>query len=165
MRKVFLFVLLLVVFLVALVVDRNAHQESKSARSRLPAPPEVRDDDILELLIGAPEGVAEHPARPLPPRGDPRESTPPGSADHGGENAARSQPSSAPAGYGSADPPTPDTGRELRRYIYVVKLGDTLSSIALELYGDETKSTELEEWNGLRDPNLIVPGQKLIYKK
>ncbi|MCJ7816951.1 MAG: LysM peptidoglycan-binding domain-containing protein [Candidatus Aenigmarchaeota archaeon] len=47
--------------------------------------------------------------------------------------------------------------------IYTVKKGDCLSQIALEHYGNGSKKTymQLAERNGIKDPDFIVPGQKL----
>ena len=45
---------------------------------------------------------------------------------------------------------------------YVVKKGDTLSSIAREHYGDISKRKLIQKVNNLADPDRIVPGQKLI---
>ncbi len=46
---------------------------------------------------------------------------------------------------------------------YVVQSGDTLSSIALALYGDADRWSEIFEANRdkLSDPNLVHPGQEL----
>ena len=45
---------------------------------------------------------------------------------------------------------------------YVVKSGDTLSTIAQQLLGDKLKYTIIETRNNLPNPNLISVGQKLI---
>ena len=47
---------------------------------------------------------------------------------------------------------------------YVVQSGDSLSAIALQLYGDAAEYTRIFEANRdkLSDPNLIQPGQELI---
>jgi len=46
---------------------------------------------------------------------------------------------------------------------YVVKSGDTLSGIALDMYGDAGRWPEIFEANKdkIKDPNLIYPGQEL----
>jgi nucleoid-associated protein YgaU len=44
---------------------------------------------------------------------------------------------------------------------YVVKKGDTLSSIALEVYGDKAKARFIAEENKLANPNSIRPNQVL----
>lgn len=45
---------------------------------------------------------------------------------------------------------------------YIVQEGDTLWSIAERAYGDGSKYTELAEKNGLGNPELIYPGQRII---
>lgn len=45
--------------------------------------------------------------------------------------------------------------------LYVVKAGDTLSSIAAKLLGDHKKWTAIATLNHIRDPKAIRPGQKL----
>lgn len=44
---------------------------------------------------------------------------------------------------------------------YIVKQGDTLSKIAKRFYDDTTLAPKLGEFNGLRDPNLLMVGQQL----
>ncbi len=47
--------------------------------------------------------------------------------------------------------------------LYIVKQGDTLSSIALKIYGDKKKWTSIFQFNKrkIKTPNLIKPGLKL----
>lgn len=45
---------------------------------------------------------------------------------------------------------------------YIVQEGDTLWSIAERAYGDGSKYTELAEKNGLGNPELIYPGQRIM---
>jgi LysM repeat protein len=47
---------------------------------------------------------------------------------------------------------------------YIVKLGDTLSSISREFYGDASQYLKIFEANRdiLRNPNMISPGQELV---
>jgi nucleoid-associated protein YgaU len=45
---------------------------------------------------------------------------------------------------------------------YTVKAGDTLWAIAMKQYGDGSKYTSLASKNGIKNPNLIYPGQVLI---
>ena len=42
---------------------------------------------------------------------------------------------------------------------YVVRRGDSLTSIAARLYGDPTFWLDLANVNGLRDPRNVVAGQ------
>lgn len=49
--------------------------------------------------------------------------------------------------------------------IYVVKPGDTLSTIAASQLGDRMRYTEIEARNNLANPNLIHVGQKLVITK
>ena len=44
---------------------------------------------------------------------------------------------------------------------YVVREGDTLTSIAARLYGDPTVAFELADLNDLRDPRSVKVGQSL----
>jgi nucleoid-associated protein YgaU len=159
MRKVIFFVLLLAVFLLALVTDWNVVQESRTAR-RDNQPPEVRTDDVLEVTVGSVEkgrpfekpaaGPGTRPPAQHSPRREP--------AADPGRTSGHEQPAPPPAGNG---------GREAGpvRHIYTVQPGDTLSSIAEELYGDQTMTQKLIEWNVLENPDLIVPGMRLRYYK
>jgi len=45
---------------------------------------------------------------------------------------------------------------------YIVQEGDTLWSIAERAYGDGSKYTEIAEKNGLENPELIYPGQRIM---
>jgi len=44
---------------------------------------------------------------------------------------------------------------------YTVKAGDTLEAIALRFYKDEAKYLVVAHFNGVRQPNLIQPGERL----
>ncbi|HEX3077779.1 MAG TPA: LysM peptidoglycan-binding domain-containing protein [Lachnospiraceae bacterium] len=46
-------------------------------------------------------------------------------------------------------------------HYYIVKKGDTLWAIAKRLLGDGSKCWNLAKLNGIKNPNLIYPGQKL----
>lgn len=48
---------------------------------------------------------------------------------------------------------------------YVVKVGDTLSTIASNLLGNKMRYSEIESRNNLPNPNLIQVGQKLVIPK
>jgi LysM repeat protein len=45
--------------------------------------------------------------------------------------------------------------------IHVVQRGDTLSKIAAKYYGNANRYPEIAKANGIRNPNLIKPGQRL----
>ncbi len=49
-----------------------------------------------------------------------------------------------------------------KTYEYIVKEGDTLSRIAVNCYSDRSKAAVIARYNKLKDPDLVVPGQKLI---
>ncbi len=57
--------------------------------------------------------------------------------------------------------------KETDQNYYEVKSGDTLSAIALAVYGDASKYPEIFEANKpmLSDPDKIYPGQKLVLPK
>lgn len=152
MRKILVFLLLLSVFLLAVIIDWNVRRTSESIRSST-APAEIRDDDVFELLIGYPPG--ENRGRKL--SGGSREPRlPPGSG--AGEQPATRSPEPPPP----IDPAPPREDRP-RRYLYTVEEDDTLTSIAKKLFDDETAVKQLIEWNNLKDPDKIYPGQKLRY--
>lgn len=50
-------------------------------------------------------------------------------------------------------------------HTYTVKSGDTLSGIALKLYGESHMYWDIAQTNGIRDPNKIVIGQILTLPK
>jgi len=141
MRKALFFILLMIVFVSAIIIDRNVRQESKTA---------------LEVTIGHPEGLppeeAGRGAPVVPPPGNP----PPESRPERSEPTQRTQPTQS-----TETPPPRDTRGE--RHVYVVQEGDTLSGIAKKLLGYETKVNLLIEWNALRNPDQIFPGDRLRY--
>ncbi len=46
--------------------------------------------------------------------------------------------------------------------IYVVKEGDTLLSICIEVYQDKSKIDEVIEANNIENPDIVIPGEELI---
>ena len=48
--------------------------------------------------------------------------------------------------------------RELRTMLYPVKSGDTVSRIASKF---DITSSQIQEWNEIKDPSKIFPGQVL----
>jgi len=70
---------------------------------------------------------------------------------------ARPRPASPPVAAPASPPVAPQAPRT-----YVVKKGDTLSSIAREQYGDVAKRRLIQKANNLSDPNRIFVGQKLL---
>ena len=59
-------------------------------------------------------------------------------------------------GCGPSGPTTPVSPE-----IYIVKKGDTLSSIAKSKLGDESRWPEIQKLNNIKNPNLIFPNQPL----
>ncbi len=47
-------------------------------------------------------------------------------------------------------------------YEYTVQPGDNLSRIALKFYSDRSKAEIIAKFNRLKDPDHIVPGQRLL---
>lgn len=45
---------------------------------------------------------------------------------------------------------------------YTVKTGDTLMKISKRVYGTTSKWNDIAKKNGIKNPNLIYPGQKLV---
>jgi nucleoid-associated protein YgaU len=158
MRKALFFLILLIIFVSAIIIDRNVRQESKAARYGTTAP-EDRDDDILEITIGHPEGLPPEEAgraveRPAPSDSPPAETRP----ERTTEPPVQPRPAERP------ERPQPQDPRG-KRHVYVVQEGDTLSGIAKRLLGDESKVHLLIEWNALRNPDQIYPGDRLRYYK
>lgn len=56
---------------------------------------------------------------------------------------------------------TPRPAISLPTRAYVVTRGDTLSGIALRFYGDASQYPRIATANGIRNPHLIYPGQRL----
>jgi LysM repeat protein len=46
--------------------------------------------------------------------------------------------------------------------VYVVKHGDTLGLISQQMYGNQMSYSKIQKRNNLPNPNLILPGQKLV---
>jgi nucleoid-associated protein YgaU len=55
-----------------------------------------------------------------------------------------------------------DEPQESTEEAYIVQKGDTLESICVKKYGDNSRIKEICQVNGLEDGNLIFVGQKLL---
>lgn len=142
MKKLYLGTVLVLVFLGAWLADWNIrHAAPEPSASTLIR---SRDDDLLEIEIGYPEGRA--PLQSPPPatgkeRAKPVDAGGPVPGKHGGEGPAAS--------------PVPGFR------IYEVRKGDTVSEIAERLLGTSRRAGEIIRLNGLEDPKRIRPGMKL----
>ena len=65
-------------------------------------------------------------------------------------------------GEGPGPSPIPVPEQPRPGNIYRVVSGDTLSGIALKLYGDANRWPDIQAANGLANPNRIYPGQELL---
>lgn len=92
-------------------------------------------------------------------------------ADLEDQLAAAAQPTPSPAtaspgagggGGGDGGEETDPEGETEGGETYVVQSGDTLASIAAEMYGDASLDDFLAEANGITDPESLAVGQELI---
>jgi nucleoid-associated protein YgaU len=72
------------------------------------------------------------------------------------EAAAPAAASSAPAA-----PGLPELGSKM---VYIVQKGDTLAKVAQRIYGDTNKWTEIADFTGIANPNLVYPGDIVYYQ-
>lgn len=75
--------------------------------------------------------------------------------------AARTRAAAAATSATAAKKAGSTTAQPSHAKTYVVKAGDTLSSIAARLLGNYKRWTDIATLNGLRDPNALHVGQKL----
>jgi nucleoid-associated protein YgaU len=57
--------------------------------------------------------------------------------------------------------PSRDTAGSADVFSYVIKVGDTVSRVAKKIYGTEKQWQEIATASGLKNPNLIYPGNTL----
>lgn len=152
MKKIYIAITLVVLFLAAMVLDWNTQQESaqrlESASMIIP-----RDDDILELEIGHPSG-----RNPAPPEEEPAQ----GNLTRREERIPSKRNDRESAAKLPASPPQVPTSDF---YIYTVKEGDTVSEIAQKWLQTSTRADEIIRLNGIDDPRKIKPGMKLKIPK
>ena len=140
MKKLYLGTVLVLVFLGAWLADWNIRHAAPPARTSSLI--RSREDDLLEIEIGYPEGRA-----PV------RHEVPPPEMGKGGTpgrtiNKKRTPPHGVPRNAGGYR-------------IYEVRKGDTVSEIAQRLLGTSRRAGEIIRLNGLADPKRIRPGMKL----
>lgn len=61
----------------------------------------------------------------------------------------------------SAGPALPEMGAKMP---YIVRVGESLSSIAMKIYGSSDKWQEMVELTSLSNPNLVKPGDVVYYQ-
>jgi nucleoid-associated protein YgaU len=149
MKKVYLAIVLILVFLAALVADWNIRQETvqTSAATMI----RTRNDDILEIEIGYPGGTV-----------------PPGAGDAPWERRKVAEDLNPPARTGGEsgqqtreDPPRREAEARATYYLYEVKSGDTFSEIAERLLGTSTRAGEIMQLNGITDAKQLRADAKL----
>jgi nucleoid-associated protein YgaU len=149
MKKVYLAIVLILVFLAAIVADWNIRQETvqSSAATMI----RTRNDDILEIEIGYPGGTVPPGAAavPLEKKREEENRVPParagGNSGQGPQETPRRREAEARAAY----------------YLYEVKSGDTFSEIAERLLGTSTRASEIMQLNGITDPRQLRAGTKI----
>ena len=142
MKKIYLAIVLILIFLAALVADWNIRQESAQAPAATMI--RTRDDDILEIEIGYPGGE-------VPP--EVREAhRAPGAPQDAGTAAGQRPIEERPR-------EEPETGDAY--HYYEVQSGDTLSEIAQKFLGTTRRAEEIMLLNGISDPKRIHPGDRL----
>ncbi len=80
-----------------------------------------------------------------------------------GNAAAVPADGAAPAAAPSAPaaPGLPELGSKM---VYIVQKGDTLAKVAQRVYGDMNKWTEIADFTGIANPNLVYPGDIVYYQ-
>lgn len=61
----------------------------------------------------------------------------------------------------SSAPGLPELGSKM---VYIVQKGDTLAKVAQRVYGDMNKWTEIADFTGIANPNLVYPGDVIYYQ-
>lgn len=159
MRKLYIAIVLGIVFLAAWLIDWNIRQGSAYLVEDQGSTIVSRDDDILELEIGYPGGKAPIEARAAPQKSDRRSgSSGSQSTETGEKSVARLHESEPEQGSGTAAHEPPETASWI---LYEVKKGDTLSEIAQKHLGTTRRVREIMELNDIQDAARIQVGMKL----
>jgi LysM repeat protein len=114
--------------------DNNPEDAFASDDSMLDA---AQTADDLEQIIASEEGVMD--------------------GTMVGQNMAQTQPQFVATAAGAL----PETGSKMP---YVVKVGDTLSTIAQAIYGDSSKWQEMATLTSIENANLVKPGDVVYYQ-
>ncbi len=127
---------------------------AEGGNAAVPAGDEGVNQVIEEMNAGAgTDGVAAVPAEGTENLSAPAEGN---AAAVPAEASAPAAASSAPAAAG-----LPELGSKMT---YIVQKGDTLAKIAKRVYGDMNKWTEIAEFTGIANPNLVYPGDIVYYQ-
>jgi nucleoid-associated protein YgaU len=78
-----------------------------------------------------------------------------------GEVPAESAPVAAMPPAVAAGPALPEQGSKMP---YIVRVGETLSSIATTIYGNTEKWTEMAELSSIKNSNMVRPGDVVYYQ-
>ncbi len=126
---------------------------AEGGNAAVPAGDEGVNQVIEEMNAGAgTDGVAA-----VPTEGAENLSAPvDGAAAAPVDSAVPAAVASAPAAAG-----LPELGSKMT---YIVQKGDTLAKIAKRVYGDMNKWTEIAEFTGIANPNLVYPGDIVYYQ-
>lgn len=147
MKKIYIAVVLVILFLAAIVLDWNTQQESaqRMGGTSMITP---RDDNILELEIGHPGGRNPLPEGNIPPS-EPSPAQKPVSQERREVPRISPPPETASSDY----------------YVYTVKEGDTVSQIAEKWLQTSRRADEIIRLNNIDDPRKITPGMRLKIPK
>ena len=93
------------------------------------------------------------------PSGEETAGTPEPQEETGDENAEPPQPSATPAPADPASGEIRETAAGIQEY--TVQMGDTMTKICRQYYGNLEKLTEICALNGISQEDIIYPGQKI----
>lgn len=72
---------------------------------------------------------------------------------------------SVPAPGPAEEMTSPDQNQENDQIMITVKAGDTLSELCRKHLGNPRRYPEIAEYNRINDPDLILPGQKIVFSR
>lgn len=131
--------------------EETGKEEAAKEEARETAAPETETEGGAEAAAALPDGAQS--AAALPDEAQGAASLPaPSAAEEASLAAEAAEPDAEEAASAGVRP---------QQAFYTVKDGDTLMDICRMYYGTDEKLKDLCSFNGITDPNSIVPGQKI----
>lgn len=154
----------------ASAIQSAEEASAESEESAAPSAAKARAETEASAITSVAEASAKTEASAVPSAAEAQEETGASAVISAAEAQAAGEPEGAdgeepdPGGAADAAPGETESVQQAiaRPEVYVVKWGDNLAAISRRFYGSDHMVHQICDLNGIKNPDQIIPGQKIL---